>query len=432
MTVPYGIIPGSLHATKCFTEEELYRCVIDYGGADYFDPGRKSPFKYALVLLSCQRFGDVVLYLWNCQKSLAAAHVSIVLLHYGLVLPHLSLSFPTPTIRAAMPITSDMTPCSILRIWVQQFIPDMAEVAVDYIVSLNTNWVDGIRGLLSKQVEETVRLKSQQSIGEVFEQFLVACDRNQLRSVVGEVGDEEGKHFCRTGGRLDMYISAENVDLLLARAAYLKLTKDIDPDGALHLYSLAGRYKDVIEILTSQLTTGIVNEKGRLKAFKEAKEFYEKYLANNKGHVVAQLESLGRLDLARSLEFLLNICSLFDMISSGKFQDAFAILDTLGIVPREEGEVAVCSQRLAAMDRSVLPVLDVLLLQAMDCVEKFYLTTKSSFRTQPGVATDKENLLQSLRSRARAIVLFAGISGQRLSRSDTCALLARKETNVLI
>ena len=421
-----------MHATKCFNEEELYRCIIDYGGADYFDPGRKSPYKYALVLMSCHRFGDAVLYLWNCQKSLAAAHVSIILLHYGLILPHLPLSFPTPTFRGAMVITSDMTPCSILRIWVQQFVANMAEIAVDYMVSLNTNWVDGIRGLLSKQVEETMRLKCQQLIGEVFEQFLVVCDKSQLKSVVGEPGDEEGKHFCRSGGRLDMYIPAENIDLLLARAAYLKLTKDIDPEGALHMYSLAGRYKDVMEILGHQLTAGIVNEKGRLKAFREAREFYEKYLANNKGHVVSQLESLGRLDLARSLEFLLNICSLFDMISSGKFSDALNILDTLGIVPRDEGEVALCTQRLTAMDKSVIPVLDVLLLQAMDCIERHYLATKSNFRTQPGVATDKENLLQSLRNRARAIVLFAGLSGQRLSRSETCAVLARKEASVLI
>ena len=432
MTVPYGIIPGSVHATKCFNEEELYRCIIDYGGADYFDPGRKAPFKYALVLLSCQRFGDVVLYLWNCQKSLAAAHISVILLHYGLVLPHLSLTFPTPTVRGVIAITSDMTPCSLMRIWVQQFIADMAEIAVDYLVNLNTNWIDGIRGLLSKQFEETVRLKCQQSIGEVFEQFLVACDNRQLKSVVGEPCDEEGKHICRTGGRLDNYVSAENVDLLLARAAYLQLTKDMDAAGALSMYALAGRYKDVIDILNSQLIAGIVNDKGRVKAFKEAKEFYEKFLANNKGYVVNQLESLGRLDLARSLEFLLNICSLFDAVLSGKFPDALNILDTLGIVPREEGEVAVCNQRISAMDRSILPVLDILLIQAMDCVEKFYITTKTNFRTQPGVATDKENLLQSLRSRARAIVLFGGLSGQRLSRSDTCTILARKETNLLI
>lgn len=429
--MPYGIIPGSLHATKRFSEDELYRCIIDYGGVDYFDPGRKSPFKYALVLLTCQRFGDIALYLWNCEKSLAAVHVLIALLHYGLILPHLSLAFPTPTFRGAITLLNEMTPCSLIKNWVAQFISEMAEVAVDYMVCLNTNWLNGIRGLLSKQLEETVRLKCQQAIGDVFEQFLTLCSESQLKSVVGEPSDNEGKNLSRGGGRLDLFMSAENVDLLLARAAYLKLTRDIDPQGALFMYSLADRYIDVIEILSSQLITGIINEKGRSRAFKIAREFYDKYLRGTQGYVINQLERFGRLDLARTLEFLLNVCSLFDEVSNGKYSEALIILDSLGIIPRGENEVSTCVQRLTTMDKSLIQILDVLLLQAMECVEKFYSMTKAEFRTQPGVATDKENLLVNLRNRARAIVLLAGLSSQRLSRADTCAALSRSEMKLL-
>ena len=154
-------------------------------------------------------------------------------------------------------------------------------------------------------------------------------------------------------------------------------------------------------------------------------------MRGTQGYVINQLERFGRLDLARTLEFLLNVCSLFDEVSNGKYSEALIILDSLGIIPRGENEVSTCVQRLTTMDKSLIQILDVLLLQAMECVEKFYSMTKAEFRTQPGVATDKENLLVNLRNRARAIVLLAGLSSQRLSRADTCAALSRSEMKLL-
>lgn len=70
----------------------LYDLILEYGGADYFDRERTTPFKYATILFSCQRYGDAIMYLWTSNKVVAAVHLTVVCLYYGLILPHVPLT----------------------------------------------------------------------------------------------------------------------------------------------------------------------------------------------------------------------------------------------------------------------------------------------------------------------------------------------------
>ena len=75
-----------------FRELALYDLILGFGGADYFDKERTTPFKYATILCSCQRYGDAIMYLWMSNKVVAAVHLTVVCLHYGLILPHVPLT----------------------------------------------------------------------------------------------------------------------------------------------------------------------------------------------------------------------------------------------------------------------------------------------------------------------------------------------------
>jgi hypothetical protein len=72
-------------------EHDFLELIYAFGGAEYFDEQRNSPFKYALLLLACHRFGDAVMYLWQADKVFFASHLLVLCLYYGLVLPHTPL-----------------------------------------------------------------------------------------------------------------------------------------------------------------------------------------------------------------------------------------------------------------------------------------------------------------------------------------------------
>jgi hypothetical protein len=74
-----------------FRENELLELVYAYGGANYFDADGSSPFKYALLLCCCHRFGDALVYLWINNKIFPTIHLMMICLYYGLILPHTPL-----------------------------------------------------------------------------------------------------------------------------------------------------------------------------------------------------------------------------------------------------------------------------------------------------------------------------------------------------
>lgn len=421
--LPFGLSSGALTPSARFTEQQLFRCVLECGGAEHFDPLRAHPFNYALVLVACQRFGEAALHLWAAGRAEAAVHLLAGLLHHGLVLPHAPLSAPLLGLRGAEQ-SSGLTPCAVLGLWTKQLVDaGLADVAADYLASLSLRWVAFARG---GRGDDAASMRCQLAVGEVLEQLLLNCDRAQLAQVVGAPLTEEAA--WRAGGRLDAYMGAEDVDALLARAAYLR-QRDGDRAGALHMYLLAGRVEDAMDVLCGQLLGALTAERGRAEALAAAKAFYSSHLLGG-GKVMGRLQRGGRVALARTLEFLLKACSFVDLAARLEYKDALAVLDGLGVVARTEAEAGLCNQRLADLALALGPALDELLLRALDCCKELHRAARAAARLLPGVASDGDALCSDLRTRAKAMVLQAGLLGQRLARADTCGKLARAEVDL--
>lgn len=264
-------------------EVDLFELVLEYGGEDYFDQDRTSPFRYAMVLSCCQRFGDAISHLWSCNRMLPAVQLTAVALHYGLILPHTPLccnpAHPMLMGRrflagGTVGLAQEPTPATVLQSFVNA--PQLHAhpcVCTDYLVSLDSYWLQQCQGLPS-ELRDNNKLKSQSAVGAVLEAFVSSLDRQQLAEVVGVPVDDASDAAAaaaaagagaavrgtpRTpGGRLEHYMSSKQIDQLLLRAAYHLVTQRGEAEAAVYLYLLAGRYSVVVEELCVQLCNTLV------------------------------------------------------------------------------------------------------------------------------------------------------------------------------
>ena len=197
-----------------YREVALFDLILEYGGADYFDRDRLTPFKYATVLLSCQRYGDAILYLWTANKIVPAVHLTVLFLHYGLILPHVPLNenpIHFPSVGGANPssginysryinfsllklhFVGDIFPDTILKRFVDnQTFRHYPEVKVDYLLSLDSNWLKYVQDLFvdsetAAELKEVSRIKSQERVSSALEHLIVSVQREQLAAVVGDL-----------------------------------------------------------------------------------------------------------------------------------------------------------------------------------------------------------------------------------------------------
>jgi hypothetical protein len=444
--------------------------ILEFGGPDYFDEDRTNPFRYAMVLCCCQRFGDAIAHLWQCNKIVPAVHLTAAALHYGLVLPHMPLDMNPahPMVMggrfvhgSAYATTQDPTPASILQFFAST--PALLAhpaVAVDYLVSLDSNWLTHAQGV-EPELKDTLKLKSQSVVSGVLESFVSALSREQLTEVVGEPTDASVdaavptlRGAARTFGRLDDYLSATQVELLLARAAYHMLTQRKEAEAAIYLYLLAGRYSEVVEELCTQLAAVLIpaarggaqslhgQEVARTQWHTLSENFIERYIQGGGGEsqqtqtvVLHTLTVTGGRGLVDALLLLTNMFHFVDAVLSPEASPVHALrlLDQLQVLPTAPEQVG----NFTAYSQYLQPVMDDLLVMAMECTTRAYQAVHAERARQAsstsgagsfaGLLTDKDLQLQALRQRASALSAFAQRVKSRLQRQDTCGVLARME-----
>jgi len=126
------------------------------------------------------------------------------------------------------------------------------------------------------------------------------------------------------------------------------------------------------------------------------------------------LESKARLDLIGSFQTLLALSSFFDRLRLHDFKEAWSIIDKLYLLPSTPDQIQT---KLPTVDPVLVPVLDDVLLGAMEALYHQYIHLKHS-----GVITDSSTVrerLQGLRNRAGLLSSFAarlGIGGDIASR----------------
>lgn len=455
-----------------FSERGLFELILEYGGPDYFDEDRSNPFRYAMVLCCCQRFGDAVAHLWQSNKILPAVHLASTALHYGLVLPHVPLDMnPShPMIMggrfmngSSFATSQDPTPASVLQFFGSTpLLMAYPAIVTDYLVSLDSNWLSHAQGL-EPEVKDALKMKSQAVVSGVLESFIVSLPREQLADVVGApVDSKQGRDAARTAGaRLDDYLPNTQIELLLARSAYHLLTQRQEAEAAIYLYLLAGRYCEVVEELCTQLANVLVPQvhpvtKQRLQSHEVvrrhwqevAENFIARYLHTGDGQphaggdsaVIHALTLSGNRGLADTLIVLTLLFPFVDAavggVEGGATQ-ALKLLDRLELLPVSEQQVD------AATSYSPLlrPVMDDLLLMAMESTAKAHQavqiernrasSTSSGAGHFSGLLTDRDIQLQGLKQRAGALASFALKIKTRLNRPDTAGLLARMESSIV-
>ena len=110
-----------------------------------------------------------------------------------------------------------------------------------------------------------------------------------------------------------------DVDLILSRAAQLLLSRDREPEGAMHLFQLAGRFVEVLEELSSQLASVLIppnTSRGFWLA--ASKGFFEKHLRSSDSIVIQRILESGRNDVIQTFQVLLNLADFIDLSAQGR------------------------------------------------------------------------------------------------------------------
>lgn len=330
----------------------MYQAITDAGGEEYFDRDGALPFKYATVLFACQCVGEGILHLWKIAKSFAAAQLTALALHYGMIFPHVPLA-TTGNIsgssdqyggssRGLSRVTLSLTAAEVLQRWTKMnFSGGYAEDAADYLLCLNMSksWVN---------IQCNARLKSalQVHCQEILERAMVelisSSSPSEIRILLGDIASPSSG-ISRGVGVLDDYFDRAFVDLLLSRAAYAFITVHRNPEEALRLYYLGGRYIEVVEELCSQLSLSFVpDSQGKRKYWIEAAtEFYSSHLrigavfnpsarplfelrgpndaAEIGSFIRKTIEQQGRSDLLETFCTLLNLCYFSDLVNERRY-----------------------------------------------------------------------------------------------------------------
>lgn len=289
-----------------YSEEDLYKRVREAGGGDYFDADRMTPFKYTLVLFACQQFGEGIAYLWRACRSFSGVHLMAVCLYYGLIAPTMSLTMSDE------PLFDDaqLNPSTVLHVWTttNAYLLSSATAAVEYVMMLHSPWLRYVKGI-DKELYETFRFQTLDTFMSSLETILGSSSERQLKLLVGDVDTSGG----RSQGLLDHYMTSDQIVQLLARTAYTLLVKRGETDRAIHMYSLAGMYAEVVEELCTQLSVTMLPQHSLRDYWKKtATSFYERHLAPGSGYVIDALQRAGKMNLAHVLEKLMNISAFVD------------------------------------------------------------------------------------------------------------------------
>eukprot|EP01041_Mallomonas_annulata_P004894 gene4894-9761_t len=409
-----------------YSVEDVYRRIEQAGGEDYFDRNRNTPFKYVCVLLSLQRFGPAVAYLWRSGRAVEAVHITAVGLYYGLLAPQLPLEVTQVTSTAP-------SPADLLKMWIRQNLQrSHVTEAADYALLLGCAYrapAAVFPGIERSHVEK-FKLISLQVQCEVLEELFTSIDRNQINELVGDVGSTGS----RGRGHLDRYMDTVDIEHLLCHSAQLLLTREKEPEGALHLYQLAGRYADVLTEMMSQLVAVFdpaQSQSQRAFWMAAAQGFYERHLKGGNSFVLRRLEEQGRSDVVHTFQTLSNLFLVVDLRMQGRPSEALSLLDDLRLLPSSTCDpsfsISDATQQVLSLPAPLSRVLDDVLLCAMDSTLAVYAQIKA----EGGSGATREVRIEALRRRAAALVSLAAMARSKLNRADTANKLSRMEISLV-
>ena len=367
----------------------LYDTILEYGGAEYFDFDNTNPFNYCTVLLCCHRFGDAISHLWVSGKFLPAIQITIACLHYGLILPHTPLcqnpkhggNLDLGNRNNSNQIMNTISPVSLFESYFSsEFQLNYPEITVDYLISLEKEWHSNIQGVDNVLIE-TQRIKCNNIITSVFQNFITSINRSQLSRIIGDPVRENSNAdelTCRTAGYLDSYLSNDRINYLLTTSAYHLMSIEKKSEAAVSLFQLAGKHSEVLEELCNQLSAALTSSnniivKEKMFWIETSVNFYDKYIKSGDGPVLKCLTKDNKLELVSCFETLLNVSVFLEKCNSGDHRDALDIIDGLVLFPKNSSEVQAASLHFPSLDRFIKRVVDDVLVLTVECSRALYV-----------------------------------------------------------
>jgi hypothetical protein len=485
--------PGGAQAREGipdYFEEDFARAVESYGGQAYFDPSYSSPYTFVSVLLCGQRYGEAVMHLWVAGKKFSAIQLSAICLYYGLLLPHMEMP-SVLDLSGSLAKQHSCSPVALLLQWAPSYLGSYPMDLVEYLLLCqNDAWFSVVQECCDAVLQRKMCEDANRVCVCMWEEFLFRVldtggSRDVLLQLVGSVTSDPRLRDPKrlSDGYLDrfqrIYPSSDYIDRILSSVAKKLLQSyhssnlqngvaDVRAvaqekcNNALALFMMTGRYVDVVVELNKQLSNvlascvTIVMPLGggphadvKIQLFTPATstkivsnnsywlnkclDFYKAYVDGGTGDVVGVLRSENQIEIAKTLEVMLNVAQAFDFYSRDQLQEGLSVCESIGIFPSNVNEVTSRAESYYQMSdamRAVVPDLLLLSMRAMKSLYDSYLGEKRgnsmfSNRLSSGtVASDADRMMAGLQERSRALYMYLEtIRSRGISKPEIISLV---------
>ncbi|KAL9186607.1 hypothetical protein ACHAXT_005845 [Thalassiosira profunda] len=379
------------------------------GGATS-DRGKAPPsggWAYALPLMAAGQYASALAYVAEAGGGLGllqAAHLGVAIDAAGLSLGDFGLEEHSAQNAMVLPMLVASYSASLQG--------TDAVAALKYLVLLSN------KGRFAK--EQVPRL---------------LLDTRAFDVLAGTVGPDG----MRSNGALDAHFSQSEASALLVDTANQAVRAGRPADAA-ELLVLAGRYGALFELMNRELASYLnasapEDVAKRQFWFHAASQFHALHLSNGRNYVQAALDAEGGMHLGNTFQLLMNLVVFFDRCQANQWDGAWALMDTLALVPRTDAEMTSKVEAYRALDGCVRRVFHHVIVAAMECLCHLHRTLKHEGGAAAGGADRhgavEQNLAQ-LRSRARLLVTFARLLNlPSLGDGDTYVRIGQLEKNMM-
>jgi nuclear pore complex protein Nup93 len=364
--------------------EQLQRLILRYG-PDHFNSKSRNPLLYFQVLLMTQQFERAVDYLVGVEEyQVEAVHMALTLYYYGALLTPESHHLQSETFfEEDRQGRGRLNVVRLIRQYIQPFSLSEPLLALHYCYLVRD----------AEQQQTCMR-----------ELLLRTRDFETLVGGLGEGGE-------RRDGLLHKFIRDPSTLRRILELAAIECENQGQYLDAITLFDLSGNYDKVLSILSSELSQ-VLTQRGP-----ERERVVALALSINKRYTNAQLGILPRIhdrSLLHTFRLLINLLSFFQYYQDNHLREALLQIESTGMIPFDLGQVSEKVEAFRYLHEVIRRNFGEILLATMALLYALYNQLK---KAQPlrGVnlvsatgdqARDQE--MDALRSKARAVVTFAG------------------------
>lgn len=411
------------------TLEDLGSRIVKLGER-HFDPKNNRPIHFFTLLILSGQFERAIAHLYSrSQYQVDAVNFASALTYYGLLrVPSLEKS------SHAMILTSTIDPTSgqeimmfdfakLIQKFVRLFSRSDVKGALQYIylICLNADCASPIKEEQIAKCHELIRA--------------LVVETRQYFELLGDVRNDGVKTPGVIENSLSLINLADSKEFLtnIVGAAAAQSEAENRTKDAILLYNIAEEFDRVLDVVNRQLGISLIEPATRVSnetiapgssltkiddIAQLAKAILQSYEKQN--HILRLISREKR----QTCQSLLTLKECFDLFSRNELERSLSTMESLDLIPLHGDMVTITrkAESFKDIDEGISKNLSEILLLVMNCISKLYQTLKSS----PFGDSNRQQRLADYRSKARALMLFAGMLRLRIEPS-TFAQLTRMD-----